>query len=175
MLANKTEYWLKAYGFKVHNISLRKIKPTKKVCIAKTAQVIHLTTCKTKFLSAMLRQPRERCHLWNSVGCETMWVSSQHGLAFLPSSSPKKALHSNSKLYWKQNAAMNSRSTVVSFYPEIQHTVKRCVLSSAETNEQHWTLMNMNSSRVPCPAQPHSISRDVLHPWGLKAQSHTML
>lgn len=54
----------------------------------------------------MLRQPRERCHLWNSVGCETMWVSSQHGLAFLPSSPPKKALYSNSKLYWKQNAAM---------------------------------------------------------------------
>lgn len=54
----------------------------------------------------MLRQPRERCHLWNSVGCETMWVSSQHGLVFLPSSSPKKALYSNSKLYWKQNAAM---------------------------------------------------------------------
>lgn len=100
------KYWLKARGFKVHNISLRKIKPTKKLCDAKTAQVTHLTTSKTKSLPAMLRQPRERCHLWNSAGCETMWVSSQHGLAFLPISSPNKALYSNSKLYWKQNAAM---------------------------------------------------------------------
>lgn len=92
-----TQYWqinlkycLKAPGFKVYKISFRvqtkkKNKAYQILCdFFKNVQVIHLTTSRIKSLPTMLRQPRERCHLWNSARRETMWISSQHELAFLP-------------------------------------------------------------------------------------------
>lgn len=171
------KYFLKAHGFKVHNISLRKIKPTKKLCDAKTAQVTHLTTSKTKSLPAMLRQPRERCHLWNSVGCETMWVSSQHGLAFLPSSSPNKALYSNSKLYWKQNAVMMDGRQ---WSPDLlwsDFTLKYNIQLNNDVLFQVQRLMS-NTELLWAHTPPefpvhHIISRERC--LRLKAQSHAML